>query len=287
MLAKQEHWDTLGPVLERLHANCRTESGEDDPSKGSQLLEIYALKIQLSNELQDNARLKSLYTKALAINGLANPRVTGVIHQCGGKAHMREAKYKEANTDFIEAFKNYDEGGAGKDATACLKYLVLANLLSASDINPFDDNRAKAYSASAEIQGMIELVTSVQSKDLDGFERVLRLHKAAIVGDKFINGYIPSLRRELQKRVFVELSRPYTSVRLGFVGKRLHLSLEDAEAIIVEMILDEQVKGVIDQVEQVIHLYRQEEGSSRKYEGTSNWADSLKSIRSTIVSQVS
>eukprot|EP01128_Nolandella_sp_AFSM9_P007977 TRINITY_DN455_c0_g1_i1.p1 TRINITY_DN455_c0_g1~~TRINITY_DN455_c0_g1_i1.p1 ORF type:complete len:276 (+),score=77.28 TRINITY_DN455_c0_g1_i1:12-839(+) len=47
MLAKQEHWDTLGPVLERLHANCRTESGEDDPSKGSQLLEIYALKIQV------------------------------------------------------------------------------------------------------------------------------------------------------------------------------------------------------------------------------------------------
>lgn len=83
---------------------------------------------------------------------------------------MREKKYKEANTDFIEAFKNFDEGGAGKgpcarslnessspcfhqmtiyfsrstDATACLKYLVLANLLSGSDINPFDDNRAKA-----------------------------------------------------------------------------------------------------------------------------------------------
>lgn len=52
-----------------------------------------------------------------------------------------------------------------------------------------------------------------------GFESVLRQHKEAIVGDKFINGYIPSLRRELQKRVFVELSRPYTNLRLPFVGK--------------------------------------------------------------------
>lgn len=90
---------------------------------------------------------------------------------------------------------------------------------------------------------MIELVTSVQSKNLDGhlspsiisrshscvhhlgFESVLRIHKEAIVGDKFINGYIPSLRRELQKRVFVELSRPYTNLRLGFVGKVYFSSL--------------------------------------------------------------
>lgn len=58
---------------------------------------------------------------------------------------MREAKYKEANTDFVEAFKNFDEGGASKEATTCLRYLVLSSLLSGSDINPFDDNRAKAY----------------------------------------------------------------------------------------------------------------------------------------------
>lgn len=99
----------LVQVLERLHESCRKPTGEDDPAKGSQLLEIYALKIQVrptpigvsscsmsaahhtqvENERQNNSELKELYVKALNINGLANPRVTGVIHQCGGKAHMR------------------------------------------------------------------------------------------------------------------------------------------------------------------------------------------------------
>ncbi len=126
VLAKQGNWQALEPILDRLHDSCRTPEGNDDPSKGSQLLEIYALKIQLENERKNNARLKELYTKALAINGLANPRVTGVIHECGGKAHMREGKYKDANTDFIEAFKNFDEGGAGK--VRCLFLIVFSFL---------------------------------------------------------------------------------------------------------------------------------------------------------------
>jgi hypothetical protein len=66
----QGKWEELSPVLERLHDSCRTPDGSDDASKGSQLLEIYALKIQLENERKNNSRLKELYTKALAINGL-------------------------------------------------------------------------------------------------------------------------------------------------------------------------------------------------------------------------
>lgn len=34
-----------------------------------------------------------------------------------------------------------------------------------------------------------------------------------------MNSYIPSLRRELQKRVFIELAKPYTNVQLAFVEK--------------------------------------------------------------------
>ena len=36
---------------------------------------------------------------------------------------MRETKYKEANTDFIEAFKNFDEGGAKKVSNLLLTLL--------------------------------------------------------------------------------------------------------------------------------------------------------------------
>ena len=61
----------------------------------------------------------------------------GPSPECGGKMHLREGEFEKAHTDFFEAFKNYDESGSPR-RTTCLKYLVLANMLMKSGINPFD-----------------------------------------------------------------------------------------------------------------------------------------------------
>lgn len=58
--------------------------------------------------------------------------------------HLREGQFDRAHTDFFEAFKNYDESGSPRRIT-CLKYLVLANMLIKSDINPFDSQEAKPF----------------------------------------------------------------------------------------------------------------------------------------------
>ena len=93
----------------------------------------------------------------------------GVIRECGGKMHMvkREwetargrlsthphpnpipttqvqREWEKARNDFFEAFKNYDEAGVQR-RVQCLKYLVLASMLTNSDINPFDSQEAKPY----------------------------------------------------------------------------------------------------------------------------------------------
>ena len=77
--------------------------------------------------------------------------------ECGGKMHLSEGEYEKAHTDFFEAFKNYDESGSPRRAT-CLKYLVLANMLMKSGINPFDSQEAKPYKNNPEILAMTNLV---------------------------------------------------------------------------------------------------------------------------------
>jgi COP9 signalosome complex subunit 2 len=68
----------------------------------------------------------------------------GVIRECGGKMHMSQQEWDLAQTDFFEAFKNYDEAGRPK-RIQCLKYLVLANMLMKSEINPFDSQETKPF----------------------------------------------------------------------------------------------------------------------------------------------
>jgi COP9 signalosome complex subunit 2 len=80
-----------------------------------------------------------------------------IFEECGGKMHLREQEYEQAHTDFFEAFKNYDESGSPR-RTTCLKYLVLANMLMKSAINPFDSQEAKPYKNDPEILAITNLV---------------------------------------------------------------------------------------------------------------------------------
>ena len=45
-------------ILNELYTSTRGESGEDQAQKGTQLLEIYALEIQMHNERKNYKKLK-------------------------------------------------------------------------------------------------------------------------------------------------------------------------------------------------------------------------------------
>ena len=84
--------------------SCQREEGGDDLKKGTQLLEVYALEIQIATEQRNNKRLKQLYTRALGVkSAIPHPRVMGIIRECGGKMHMHERVWTDAATDFFEA----------------------------------------------------------------------------------------------------------------------------------------------------------------------------------------
>ena len=84
----------------------------------------------------------------------------GVIKECGGKMWMGESElhirknhcnvsnipcleqWNRASEDFFESFRNYDEAGSPQRIQV-LKYLVLANMLTGSEVNPFDSQETK------------------------------------------------------------------------------------------------------------------------------------------------
>lgn len=45
--------------------------------------------------------------------------------------------WKDAQSDFFESFRNYDEAGS-MQRIQVLKYLVLASMLMKTEINPFE-----------------------------------------------------------------------------------------------------------------------------------------------------
>eukprot|EP00955_Chlamydomonas_euryale_P094922 364902-Chlamydomonas_euryale.AAC.1 len=118
----------------RVAASLQRDDGSDDPKKGTQLLDIYALEIQMYTEQRNNKKLKQLYNKALGVkSAIPHPRIMGIVRECGGKMHMSDELWSDAATDFFEAFKSYDEAGVAR-RVQCLKYLVLASMLMESKV---------------------------------------------------------------------------------------------------------------------------------------------------------
>lgn len=61
-----------------------------------------------------------------------------------GVAEDRLGNWNRATEDFFESFRNYDEAGSPQRIQV-LKYLVLANMLTGSAVNPFDSQETKPY----------------------------------------------------------------------------------------------------------------------------------------------
>ena len=81
-----------------------------------------------------------------------------------------------ASCHSTQAFKNYDEAGAVR-RIQCLKYLVLANMLMESSVDPFDAQEAKPYKNDGEVMAMTNLVNAYQDNNIMEFEKILRTNK--------------------------------------------------------------------------------------------------------------
>jgi len=192
--------------------------------------------------------------------------------------------YFQAHTDFFEAFKNYDESGSPR-RTTCLKYLVLANMLMKSGINPFDSQEAKPYKNDVEILAMTNLVTAYQNNDINEFEKILKVNRQTIMEDTFIREHIEDLLRNIRTQVLIKLIKPYTRIQIQFISGELNIESGDVESLLVSCILDSTISGRIDQVSGVLELDESSEGTAR-YTALDKWNTQLNNLQKLVVNKM-
>ncbi|KJE96816.1 COP9 signalosome complex subunit 2, variant [Capsaspora owczarzaki ATCC 30864] len=280
----REEFGRLTKILKQLHESCQNEDGSEDQKKGTQLLEIYALEIQMYTAQKNTKKLKALYERSLRVkSAIPHPLIMGVIRECGGKMHLGEGAWAEANQDFFEAFKNYDESGSSR-RIQCLKYLVLANMLMQSEINPFDSQEAKPYKNDPEILAMTNLVSAYQRNDIAEFEKILRDNKKNIMDDPFVRAYVEDLLKNIRTQVLIKVIKPYTRIGLPFICSELNISLAEVEHLLVSLILDQQIAGHIDQVNQLLVLDQQSlRQGTQKFVAVDKWVRNLTTLHSSLI----
>jgi COP9 signalosome complex subunit 2 len=250
--------------LKVTHENQQSSNRMGDSSSlssSTQSMEIYALQIQLYSRRKDNKSLRDTFNKAMAVRGgIPHPRTLALIQELGGKMHMQAKEYEAAGKTFFQAFKSYDEAG-DPSRLRCLKYLVLASMLHASSINPFDSQEARPYRDDPEIAAMTNLVHAFQNNEIHKFEEILKKNRSRIMEDEFIREHVEDLLRTIRTQVLRRVIRPYTRISLQAISRELNnIPITDVENLLVGLILDGILDGRIDQVSGVL-LKKAERGT--------------------------
>jgi PCI domain len=177
---------------------------------------------------------------------------------------MAHSDYEEAGKTFFQAFKSYDEAG-DQSRLRCLKYLVLATMLHASSINPFDSQEARPYRDDPEIVVMTNLVSAFQNNEIHKFERILRQNKSRIMDDEFIREHVEDLLRTIRLQVLRRVIRPYTQISLAAISVALNdVSVTVVENLLVSLIQDGSLEGSIDLTHGIL-VKRAERGSGASF----------------------
>eukprot|EP01100_Stratorugosa_tubuloviscum_P001467 TRINITY_DN1327_c0_g1_i1.p1 TRINITY_DN1327_c0_g1~~TRINITY_DN1327_c0_g1_i1.p1 ORF type:complete len:440 (-),score=208.05 TRINITY_DN1327_c0_g1_i1:152-1471(-) len=287
VLQEKKDYPKLARLLTELRESCLLADGSEDASKSSQLIEVLAFEIIMYTEQGNTRRLKEIYDKAKSIKSAINaPLITGIIHECGGKMYMMEKDWGQAYTEFFQAFKDYDEFGSPK-AMTCLKYLVIANMLSSSDINPFEDPRAKAFQNKDETQIMMQLVSAYEKSEISSFNNIIRNNKATFEDD-FLKQYMQQLLYNIRSRVLLQLIVSYSRISIAYIASELRFTQEAAEEMVVSLILDRKLKAAIDQIKQVVYLHQELTIYSveNKQKAIKKWSNQLENIQTALSSRL-
>jgi COP9 signalosome complex subunit 2 len=271
----RKDYNAVAKKVRELHKACELPDGTDDPSKGTYSLEIYALEIQMYAETKNNKQLKRLYERALKVrSAVPHPKIMGIIRECGGKMHMSEENWKDAQSDFFESFRNYDEAGS-LQRIQVLKYLVLTTMLMKSDINPFESQETKPYKGDARISAMTDLVDAYQRDDIHKYESILQNNKD-LLEDPFIAENIDEVTRNMRTKAVVKLIAPYTRFKLSFIAKQLRISVPEVQDILGFLIVDKKVKGKINQQDGTMEI--ENNSDAERLNAMQEWNSAISSL---------
>lgn len=194
---------------------------------------------------------------------------------------MDAENWKGAQSDFFESFRNYDEAGS-LQRIQVLKYLVLATMLSGSDINPFDSQETKPYQNDPRISTMTDLVNAYQREDIHEYEKILQ-NNQDLLKDPFIAENIDEVTRNVRTKAVIKLVAPYTRFTLAFISKQLKISLPEVQEIVGFLIVDKRLRGKINQQTGTVEI--ESSTDMDRVQAMKEWSAAIGSLWATVLNE--
>ena len=197
-------------------------------------------------DTRENRRMKQIFNLTQKFSSvIEDPRVVGIIKECGGKMYMSEKRWAAALEEFRASFQSRVESGNPR-AQTMLKYLILTSLLSQTEVDFLGTREAKIYNQDPEIVGMTNLKHGFETNNIDQIQKILADKNINLLSDPFIATYLDDLLRTVRLNALQSVCAPYKTVKLDFLAAKMNVSIEEIRSLLSELILEEKIEAQID-----------------------------------------
>ncbi|ODV93118.1 hypothetical protein PACTADRAFT_30463, partial [Pachysolen tannophilus NRRL Y-2460] len=237
LLISQNFNDEALKLLSSLQKIC--ESSNSETLKGRYMLELLALQIQLLNGDESKFHLaQKLYRKTLLVSSaVPHPRIIGIIKEFGGEMYMKKNYYNKASNEFYESFKNYDESGNYSKRLHILKKLIISNMLSQSEINPFQSKEFQSFISLDEIKTYIDLYYAFINVDIKKFNNLILMDQTiGKLSDSSLIDHMDELQTIIRLKTILKVIKYYDCLELSYLGKIFNCNIDEVENLLLRLI---------------------------------------------------
>ena len=116
---------------------------------------------------------------------------------------------------------------------------------------------------------------------------MLKDKKVNILSDPFMELYLADLLRSTRLKATEAICKPYKSIRLDFLSKQLDVPLDEVRSLLAELILEERLKGQIDQIKGILELSPSELKLNEKHRALQQWSKLMLDVHGKLMAKVS
>jgi 26S proteasome regulatory subunit N6 len=240
------------------------------------LVEIHLIETKthfaLSHMPKSKAALTACKTNANAIH--CPPLLQAEIDMWSGILNAHEKDFRTAYSYFYEAFEAFQVSNDPR-AFDVLKYLLMVKVMAnrPQEAKSLASSKAGVKYQGPDLDMILAVAKALEARSLTEFEGVLGKYQAQLQ-DPVLMHHLTALNETLLEQNLLRIVEPFSRVEVTHVAHLIKLPLDRVQTKLSEMILDQKLRGTLDQGQGVLILYEASEVNGI-------YSNSLASIKNT------
>jgi len=234
------------------------------------LMEVQLFESRIYHALNNVPKAKAALTSArTTASGIyCPPKLQAALDLQSGILHGEENDFKTAYSYFYEAFEGYDSIDNPK-AISALKYMMLSKIMlnNPEDVQAIVSGKLALRYAGEHIDAMKGIATASHNRSLEELKETMEKHKSQLGEDVIIQRHFNKLYDNLLEQNLCRIIEPFSRVEVSHVASLIKLPLLNVERKLSQMILDQKLKGILDQGAGVLVIF-DDKPTDKTYENT-------------------